>query len=111
MWEIIRRLVGDGVTVFLTTRYLEEADDLVDRIAVLDHGRIFAEGTAAELKRRVPGGHIRLQSPIGGPCGPPFESSGTSPSTTRRSPSRSPAAAASGHCGRCSTGSTVRRSP
>ncbi|GAA4909704.1 ATP-binding cassette domain-containing protein [Streptomyces coeruleoprunus] len=62
MWEIIRSLVVDeGVTIFLTTQYLEEADQLADRIAVLDHGRIVAEGTAEELKRRIPGGHIRLR--------------------------------------------------
>jgi ABC-2 type transport system ATP-binding protein len=61
MWEAIRQLVGDGVTVFLTTQYLEEADQLADRIALLDHGGLVAEGTAEELKRLVPGGHIRLQ--------------------------------------------------
>ncbi|MGW2251501.1 ATP-binding cassette domain-containing protein [Kitasatospora sp. NPDC001660] len=62
MWEIIRGLVVDhGVTIFLTTQYLEEADQLADRIAVLDGGRIVAEGTAEELKRIVPGGRIRVQ--------------------------------------------------
>jgi ABC-2 type transport system ATP-binding protein len=61
VWEIIRGLAADGVTIFLTTQYLDEADELADRIAVLDRGRIVAEGTAAELKRRIPGGHIRLE--------------------------------------------------
>ncbi|MFI6644643.1 ATP-binding cassette domain-containing protein [Streptomyces sp. NPDC050504] len=61
MWQIIRQLVADGVTVFLTTQYLEEADELADRIAVLNGGKIAAEGTAEELKRLVPGGHIRLR--------------------------------------------------
>ncbi|THA48351.1 ATP-binding cassette domain-containing protein [Streptomyces sp. A1136] len=61
MWQIIRELVGGGVTVFLTTQYLEEADELADRIAVLNDGRIAAEGSAEELKRLVPGGHVRLR--------------------------------------------------
>ncbi|WP_344356455.1 ATP-binding cassette domain-containing protein [Streptomyces gobitricini] len=61
MWRIIRELVSDGVTVFLTTQYLEEADELADRIAVLNDGRIAAEGTAEELKRLIPGGHVRLR--------------------------------------------------
>jgi ABC-2 type transport system ATP-binding protein len=61
MWQIVRDLVAGGVTIFLTTQYLEEADELADRIALLDNGRMVAEGTADELKRRIPGGHIRLQ--------------------------------------------------
>ena len=60
MWQIIRELAGAGVTVFLTTQYLEEADQLSGRIAVLDHGRLVAEGTPDELKRRIPGGALRL---------------------------------------------------
>jgi ABC-2 type transport system ATP-binding protein len=60
MWEIVRGLVASGVTILLTTQNLDEADQLADRIAVLDQGRIVAEGTPDELKRRIPGGHIRL---------------------------------------------------
>jgi len=66
MWQIIRDLVRDGVTVFLTTQYLDEADQLADRVAVLDRGVLVADGTPAELKRRVPGGHILLG--FGGPA-------------------------------------------
>ena len=61
MWDIVRDLVADGTTVLLTTQYLDEADELADRIAVLDDGRIVADGTPDELKRRVPGGHITLR--------------------------------------------------
>ena len=60
MWQIVRELVAGGVTIFLTTQYLEEADELADRIAVLEGGRLVAEGTPEELKRRIPGGHVRL---------------------------------------------------
>ncbi|MFD6432237.1 ATP-binding cassette domain-containing protein [Streptomyces venezuelae] len=61
MWEIVRQLVADGVTIFLTTQYLEEADQLADRIAVLSGGKLVAEGTPGELKRLVPGGHVQLR--------------------------------------------------
>jgi ABC-2 type transport system ATP-binding protein len=61
VWEIIRELVGTGVTIFLTTQYLDEADRLAHRVAVLDKGRLVAQGTPAELKRLVPGTHVRLQ--------------------------------------------------
>ncbi len=60
MWQIIRELVSSGTTVLLTTQDLDEADRLAGRVAVLDHGRIVAEGTPDELKRRIPGGHARL---------------------------------------------------
>ncbi|MCD2468661.1 ATP-binding cassette domain-containing protein [Streptomyces sp. MBT42] len=62
MWEIIRRLVTDeGVTIFLTTQYLDEADQLADRVAVLHQGKIVAQGTPEELKRQVGGGHVTLR--------------------------------------------------
>jgi ABC-2 type transport system ATP-binding protein len=61
MWEIIRELVASGVTIFLTTQYLEEADRLASRIALLDAGRVVAQGTPGELKRLVPGGSVRLE--------------------------------------------------
>jgi len=60
MWHTIEELVADGVTIFLTTQYLEEADRLAHRIGVVDRGVLVAEGTPAELKRLVPGGHVRL---------------------------------------------------
>jgi ABC-2 type transport system ATP-binding protein len=61
MWDIVRELVASGVTILLTTQYLEEADRLADRIALLDDGRIAAQGTPSELKRLVPGGSVRLE--------------------------------------------------
>jgi ABC-2 type transport system ATP-binding protein len=67
MWQIIRDLAGRGITIFLTTQDLAEADQLADRIGLLEHGKIVAEGTPDELKRRIPGGHIQLQ--FGDPAG------------------------------------------
>jgi ABC-2 type transport system ATP-binding protein len=64
VWEMIRGLLADGVTIFLTTQYLEEADQLADRIAVLDDGRLVADGTAAELKARVPNGPTGLTATL-----------------------------------------------
>src|ERR1700729_3922633 len=61
MWQIVRELVADGTTIFLTTQYLEEADQLADRIAGLDQGRLVPHGTPGELKRQVPGSHVRLR--------------------------------------------------
>ncbi|WP_173067134.1 ATP-binding cassette domain-containing protein [Phytohabitans houttuyneae] len=61
LWQIIRELAAGGVTIFLTTQYLEEADQLAGRIALLDRGRVVAEGTPDELKRRIPGGHVTLR--------------------------------------------------
>jgi ABC-2 type transport system ATP-binding protein len=61
MWGIVRDLVADGVTILLTTQYLEEADQLADRISLLDGGTIVAEGTEAELKRLIPGGRITVR--------------------------------------------------
>jgi len=57
----VREQVANGVTVLLTTQYLDEADQLAHRVGVLDGGRIIAEGTPAQLKSRVPGGHVEVQ--------------------------------------------------
>ncbi len=61
MWQIVRDLAARGVTIFLTTQYLEEADELAHRIALLDRGVLIAEGTSAELKRLIPGGHLQFR--------------------------------------------------
>ncbi len=60
MWDVIRDLVADGTTVLLTTQYLDEADQLADRVAVIDEGRVIAEGTPAELKTSVGGERIEI---------------------------------------------------
>jgi ABC-2 type transport system ATP-binding protein len=60
MWQTVRGLVAGGVTIFLTTQQLDEADELADRVAVLDHGKVVAAGTPDELKRSIPGAHVRL---------------------------------------------------
>jgi ABC-2 type transport system ATP-binding protein len=61
LWQIVREQVADGVTVLLTTQYLDEADQLAHQVGVLDGGRLVAEGTPAQLKSRVPGGHVEVQ--------------------------------------------------
>ena len=67
VWDIVRALVNDGTTVLLTTQYLEEADELADRIAVIDHGKVIAEGTSGELKASVGSGtlHVTLKDAAG----------------------------------------------
>jgi ABC-2 type transport system ATP-binding protein len=66
VWEIVRVLVAEGATVLLTTQYLDEADQLADRIAIIDHGKVIAEGTSGELKALVGSGtlHVRVLDPV-----------------------------------------------
>jgi ABC-2 type transport system ATP-binding protein len=61
VWDIIRALVAQGTTVLLTTQYLDEADQLAGRIAVIDHGKVIAEGTPAELKSSIGSGTLRVR--------------------------------------------------
>jgi ABC-2 type transport system ATP-binding protein len=61
VWDIVRAIAAEGTTVLLTTQYLEEADRLADRLAVIDHGRVIAEGTSRELKRSIGGNTLRLR--------------------------------------------------
>jgi oleandomycin transport system ATP-binding protein len=70
LWEVVRALVADGATVLLTTQYLEEADQLADRITVIDHGRVVADGRPGELKRRVGGQILHVRPTVPGDVRP-----------------------------------------
>ncbi|NKU66024.1 hypothetical protein GS891_23905 [Rhodococcus hoagii] len=111
MWDMVRELVREGTTILLTTQYLDEAEALADRIAVLDEGRIVAEGSADELKRLVPAvmsncGSRTAHRPRRPPPHCPRRSS-----TPRRRHSRSPPTAASAPSGGSSPASTTGRCP
>ena len=102
VWDIIRALRAEGTTILLCTQYLDEADQLADGIAVIDHGRVIAEGTPGQLKASVGSGslHVRLLNPrpaaAGGDASSPASSasSTSSPIPRRcRSPARTPTAA------------------
>ena len=111
MWSIIRDLVADGVTIFLTTQYLEEADQLADRIAVLDQGRLVAQGTPDELKRQIPGSHVRLRFASVAELDAAARLLHRRHARRRGSwPCGCPATAARNRCGPCWTGSTSTRS-
>jgi ABC-2 type transport system ATP-binding protein len=101
MWQMIRELVAGGVTILLTTQYVEEADELADRIALLDQGRLVAEGTPASSSAASPGATSACSLPTRTGWRRPPACSGRRPATRRRSPCRSPATAASSPCRRC----------
>ncbi len=111
MWDIVRGIVADGTTVLLTTQYLDEADELADRVAVLDRGTIVAEGTLGRAEaqgvRRAPAPAVRRRARPEGGRGPVRR---VDRRTTPRSRSRFRPRAASAPCATCSTGSTPRAS-
>ena len=93
----------EGVSILLTTQYLEEADELADRVAVLDAGRIVADGTPDELKRQVPGGHVRVIFDSDERLAAAASALG-SPATPNTAPCGSPSTAASRPCAASSIG-------
>src|SRR5215471_889258 len=101
MWQTIRELVADGVTIFLTTQQLDEADELADRIAVLDHGKVVAEGSPEELKRSIPGSHVQLHfADATVLVSQPLPGAAASRAGWRSRPSWPLAPCPPGHCGR-----------
>ena len=109
MWQITRELVAGGVTVLLTTQNLDEADELAGRIAVLDEGRLVAEGTSDELKRRIPGGRVRLHFRERGALSDAARSSAGRRAMMTRSFSTSRLTGRRSRSASCSTGLTIKR--